>query len=84
MKYGKAGSVLFQKEGIEDAVEEVLKCHNTSFEIQAFKVFITAENKVVLNSYLARKVVCKTESIKAIYRVMWIIDLLLSIIAICT
>ena len=24
---------------IEDVVEEVLKCHNTSFEIQAFKVF---------------------------------------------
>ena len=38
--------------------------------------FVTAENKVVLNSYLVGIVACSTESIKAIYRVIWIIDFL--------
>ena len=38
--------------------------------------FITAENKVVLNSYLVGIVVGPTKSIKTIYRVMWIIDFL--------
>ena len=71
---------------IEDVVEEVLKCHNTSFEIiisvQSLLNFITAENKVVLNSYLVGIVVCQIESIKAIYSFIRIIDFLESIIAI--
>ena len=50
--------------------------------VQSFWNFITAENKVVLNSYLVGIVVCGTESIKVIYTAMWIIDFLKSIIAI--
>ena len=44
-------------------VEEVLKCHNTSFEILASKFvkFLTSENKVKLNSYLIGIVVCQNQ-----------------------
>ena len=63
---------------LKTVVEDVLKCHNTSFEKKKkrSKFLKFHYNKVVLNSYLVRIVICWTESIKAIYRVMWIIDFL--------
>ena len=63
---------------MKTVLEEVLKWHNTSFEIRVenFWNFITSENEVVLNSYLVGIAVSKIESFRTIYKVMWIIDIL--------